>query len=188
MQEGENVAKLEKADILELTVRHLHQLQRHNGLSARPENSYAEKFKAGFRHCAAEVSSFLGVIDHGTSAQIVNHLNTCMTQIDRSATPNQQHAQYIANRGLSMAGTGGRPAIQIQSPNQINAHAMGAPMMGAAHGMPQQFAGDVRMAMANQMHMRHMGHRSSNSSPETRIITPPLSPKIEVDASMWRPW
>ncbi|XP_008467858.1 enhancer of split mbeta protein-like [Diaphorina citri] len=57
--EGENVSKLEKADILELTVRHLHKLRRQQSLGLTPEAAYADRFKAGFTHCAAEVSQYL---------------------------------------------------------------------------------------------------------------------------------
>ncbi|KAJ8972254.1 hypothetical protein NQ317_014619 [Molorchus minor] len=50
--EGENVSKLEKADILELTVRHLHSLKRQHQLVLPPEQSYADRFRAGFSQCA----------------------------------------------------------------------------------------------------------------------------------------
>lgn len=177
---------MEKADILELTVRHLHQLRRQNVLSPRSENTYAEKFKAGFRHCAAEVSSFLGGIDHGTSSKIVNHLNTCMTHIERNTAPAPAHLhqQYAANRPLPPSN--GRP---VQSPN---AHAI-IPQRVPALGVSQQFD-VVRMLAANQMNMYRDGGRSQNATPEsvndssTRINTPPLSPKDNEDASMWRPW
>jgi hairy and enhancer of split, invertebrate len=52
--EGENVSKLEKADILELTVRHLHRVRRQQ---RRP--TFADRFRAGFTHCASEVSRCL---------------------------------------------------------------------------------------------------------------------------------
>ncbi|KAF4517714.1 hypothetical protein B566_EDAN013392 [Ephemera danica] len=45
--EGENVSKLEKADILELTVRHLHRLRRQHALTLTPEVTYADRFRAG---------------------------------------------------------------------------------------------------------------------------------------------
>ena len=60
--EGENLTKLEKADVLELTVRHLHKLRERQALGLNPAvsaASYADKFRAGFTHCAAEVSRYL---------------------------------------------------------------------------------------------------------------------------------
>ena len=57
--EGESITKLEKADVLELTVRHLRKLKRQNALGLTPQATYAGKFKAGYAHCAQEVSRFI---------------------------------------------------------------------------------------------------------------------------------
>jgi hairy and enhancer of split, invertebrate len=59
--EGENVSKLEKADILELTVRHLHHLQQDeapDSPDAAP-GSHSNRFEAGFSKCASEACHFL---------------------------------------------------------------------------------------------------------------------------------
>ncbi|KAK7869632.1 hypothetical protein R5R35_010002 [Gryllus longicercus] len=76
--EGENVAKLEKADILELTVRHLHRLRRRRRLAATPEAAYADRFRAGFSQCAAEVSQFLSGADPAAAARVLPHLGACL--------------------------------------------------------------------------------------------------------------
>ncbi|CAG0912618.1 unnamed protein product [Notodromas monacha] len=83
--EGENVAKLEKADVLELTVSHLRKLRRQQQTHHSNQNQHQqqqqqsgtntagqlltnggksdddeeERFRAGFARCASEVSSFL---------------------------------------------------------------------------------------------------------------------------------
>ena len=57
--EGENVSKLEKADILELTVRHLHKLNQVQGLVARNPLEDLQKFQAGYSSCAQEATTFL---------------------------------------------------------------------------------------------------------------------------------
>ncbi|MCP3667658.1 MAG: hypothetical protein GY696_35070, partial [Gammaproteobacteria bacterium] len=60
--EGENVSKLEKADILELTVRHLHKLnqsQRLTGGGPRNPLEDVQKFQAGYSSCAQEATNFL---------------------------------------------------------------------------------------------------------------------------------
>ncbi|XP_059622742.1 enhancer of split mbeta protein-like [Phlebotomus argentipes] len=85
--EGENVAKLEKADILELTVRHLHSLRRQNALAVRPEHTYADRFKAGFRHCAAEVTTFLSGMDQATRMHLASHLSGCIRRLDVAQPP-----------------------------------------------------------------------------------------------------
>lgn len=80
--DGESVTKLEKADILELTVRHLHNLRRQNKLYATASAAYADRFKAGFSHCASEVSQFLNKIDRNANAHLMRHLTECMQRVD----------------------------------------------------------------------------------------------------------
>ena len=59
--EGEAIAKLEKADVLELTVRHLQKLKRQQMLQANPALDM-DRFRAGFTSCATEVSRCLASI------------------------------------------------------------------------------------------------------------------------------
>lgn len=84
--EGENVSKLEKADILELTVRHLHTLKRQHQLILTPEQNYADKFRAGFSQCAQEVSQFLTsppeCEDRSSGNRLLQHLGSCVRQME----------------------------------------------------------------------------------------------------------
>ncbi|KAJ8916796.1 hypothetical protein NQ315_005801 [Exocentrus adspersus] len=84
--EGENVSKLEKADILELTVRHLHNLKRQNQLVLPPEHTYVDRFRAGFTQCAKEVTHFIAspadTIDPESCRKLVQHLGACVKQLD----------------------------------------------------------------------------------------------------------
>ena len=57
--EGENVSKLEKADILELTVRHLHKLNQNRRLLVRNPLEELQRFQAGYSSCAQEAATFL---------------------------------------------------------------------------------------------------------------------------------
>ena len=57
--QGENVSKLEKADILELTVRHLHKMQQAKCLTARNPIEELRRFQTGYSSCAQEATSFL---------------------------------------------------------------------------------------------------------------------------------
>ena len=57
--EGENVSKLEKADILELTVRHLHKLNQSQGLVPKNPIEELQRFQAGYTSCAQEAATFL---------------------------------------------------------------------------------------------------------------------------------
>lgn len=91
--EGENVAKLEKADILELTVRHLHTLRAARRLTLTPENSYADRFREGFTQCAQEVSSFLSTpvaaaVHPAAGAQLMRHLGGCLRRLEGTSSTN----------------------------------------------------------------------------------------------------
>lgn len=84
--EGENVSKLEKADILELTVRHLHGLKRQQQLVIPQEQSYIDKFRAGFSQCAQEVTHFITtpseIVDPAAGKKLLQHLGACVRQLE----------------------------------------------------------------------------------------------------------
>ena len=77
--EGENVSKLEKADILELTVRHLHKLSQSRRLMVRNPLEDLQKFQAGYSSCAQEAATFLlstPGVDVRLSQRLLSHLSS----------------------------------------------------------------------------------------------------------------
>ncbi|XP_042748933.1 transcription factor HES-4 isoform X1 [Lagopus leucura] len=78
-------SKLEKADILEMTVKHLRNLQRAQmaaALSADP--SVLGKYRAGFNECMNEVTRFLSTcegVNADVRARLLGHLSACLGQI-----------------------------------------------------------------------------------------------------------
>ncbi|CAL8095325.1 unnamed protein product [Orchesella dallaii] len=97
--EGESVSRLEKADVLELTVRHLHKLRRSQQIS---ESSAGERFRAGFVHCANEVSKYITTltktngpapVDMTVSSRLVGHLEQCINHLESSAQIHHQMMQ-----------------------------------------------------------------------------------------------
>ncbi|XP_074074895.1 transcription factor HES-4 [Macrotis lagotis] len=78
-------SKLEKADILEMTVKHLRSLQRVQvtaALSGDP--SVLGKYRAGFNECMNEVTRFLSSCDGVTSdvrSRLLSHLAACLSQL-----------------------------------------------------------------------------------------------------------
>ena len=83
--EGESITKLEKADVLELTVKHLRKLKRQNALGLTPQATYAGRFKAGYAHCAQEVSNFMSHnrhIDVHVSTRLLSHLSSCIQALE----------------------------------------------------------------------------------------------------------
>ncbi len=85
--EGESITKLEKADVLELTVRHLRKLKQQNALGLTPQATYAGRFKAGYAHCAHEVSKFVTTedqqkLDVNVSTRLLSHLGGCIQALE----------------------------------------------------------------------------------------------------------
>ena len=84
--EGESITKLEKADVLELTVRHMQKLKSQNALGLTPQATYAGKFKAGYAQCAQEVSKFMQTqvagVDVHVSGRLLSHLNGCIRALE----------------------------------------------------------------------------------------------------------
>ena len=76
-------SKLEKADILEMTVKHLQNLQmQQQQQQLTPDHAMMAKFRAGFAECANEVSRFMGSmegVDHTVRQRLLNHLANCLT-------------------------------------------------------------------------------------------------------------
>merc|ERR1712226_483810 len=75
--EGESITKLEKADVLELTVRHLRKLRRQEMLTLNP-SAEQENYRAGYTACATEVSQCLPrlapSVDLTTRTRLMSHL------------------------------------------------------------------------------------------------------------------
>lgn len=75
-KEGLRHNKMEKADILELTVKHLRQLKRHSIAEGGDET-----FRTGFSECAAEVRKFLSSIpelETNLQVRLLEHLSLCI--------------------------------------------------------------------------------------------------------------
>ncbi|NXF12102.1 HES1 factor, partial [Smithornis capensis] len=78
-------SKLEKADILEMTVKHLRNLQRAQmtaALSADP--TVLGKYRAGFNECMNEVTRFLSTcegVNNDVRTRLLSHLSACLGQI-----------------------------------------------------------------------------------------------------------
>lgn len=74
-------SKLEKADILEKTVKHLQELQRQQAaLTQAADPKIINKYKAGFTDCANEVSRFPG-LDPLVKRRLLQHLSNCINGV-----------------------------------------------------------------------------------------------------------
>ena len=93
--EGESITKLEKADVLELTVRHLKKLHQHKMLTLNP-GMEQDTFKTGYGAAAAEVSRCLTATGPGVDitirSKLMNHLGQRLSTMPQD-TPLQHHHQ-----------------------------------------------------------------------------------------------
>ena len=94
--EGESITKLEKADVLELTVRHLRKLSAQGGLllSSGGGGENSDNFRAGFRACVGEIGRFVTSscsaagepgIDLTVSARLLQHLSVTHQNLESNA-------------------------------------------------------------------------------------------------------
>ena len=84
--EGESITKLEKADVLELTVRHLQKLKRQQMLTLNPHMEQ-DRYHAGYTACATEVSRCLSTVpgvDITLSSRMMSHLGQKLTTLDNT--------------------------------------------------------------------------------------------------------
>lgn len=113
-------SKLEKADILEMTVRHVQTLHRHEAATGRSLNTDASaKYRAGFTQCAAEVSKFLAgvaglpsdlhtrILAHLSSynfpeSQAVKSETTAVKALTPAMSPQQKEAQQGSVAGVPL--------------------------------------------------------------------------------------
>ena len=83
--EGESISKLEKADVLELTVKHLRKLKRQQMLALNPGLDL-DRFHAGYTACATEVSKCLAStgVDIAVGSRLMSHLGHSLNSIETS--------------------------------------------------------------------------------------------------------
>jgi len=88
--EGESITKLEKADVLEITVRHLQKLKRQRMLRASSPSVDLDRYRSGFTSCASEVSRCLASIpgvDVRVGTALMSHLGARITSLEKEVAP-----------------------------------------------------------------------------------------------------
>merc|ERR1712024_275612 len=83
--EGESISKLEKADVLELTVKLLRKLRRQQMLAVNPGLDM-DRYRAGYTTCATEVSRCLAStgVDISIGSRLMSHLGHKLNTIETS--------------------------------------------------------------------------------------------------------
>ncbi|KAJ1527158.1 hypothetical protein ONE63_008689 [Megalurothrips usitatus] len=143
-------SKLEKADILEMTVKHLQNVQRQQvsqAVSADPHTLH--KFKAGFNECASEVSRFVSRmegLDTAVRQRLVAHLSGCV-----------QGLQQIAPFSFPGLGQG------------LGGHGGGLGGVGAGLGGLGAGLGPAASASVLQQVQQQLGDINNNSNVASRL-------------------
>ncbi|CAO2631496.1 Transcription factor HES-1 [Lemmus lemmus] len=184
-------SKLEKADILEMTVKHLRNLQRAQMTAAlSTDPSVLGKYRAGFSECMNEVTRFLSTcegVNTEVRTRLLGHLANCMTQINAMTYPGQPH-----------------PALQAPPPPPGAAPPPGsAPCkLGSQAGEAAKVFGGFQVVPAPDGQFAflipngafaHSGPvipvytSNSGTSVGPNAVSPSSGSSLTAD-SMWRPW
>ncbi|KFB37682.1 AGAP012346-PA-like protein [Anopheles sinensis] len=108
-------SKLEKADILDLTVKHLQDIERRRlAVAMAVDPSVPEKFASGYRECIDEIAKYfdtLGTVDEGLKGRVRKHLESCLT--------------FPGKAGPFPGGVGPFGGVSLTSPDDINNNTQG---------------------------------------------------------------
>lgn len=123
-------SKLEKADILEMTVRYLKNMERQQmAVEIARDPQVMNKYRAGFSECATEVSRYVSRIDgvdDGLKRRLIGHLTGCVSSLNINSIPSNgqtsapvttpvQFAAGIAFPGMTISAS----PLQVQIPSGL---------------------------------------------------------------------
>ncbi|XP_034411855.1 transcription factor HES-1-B-like [Cyclopterus lumpus] len=175
-------SKLEKADILEMTVKHLRNLQRLQMTTAvNTDPCVLGKYRAGFSECVGEVTRFLSTsegVNTEVRTRLLSHLASCVTQIN----PVNFYAPHPVALGLGQTGPQitavSAPQMPSKSGSSMHASPEAMKLYGGFQVVPTrdgQFAFLVSSAALMPLGAQNSHHMS------------PVAPQGTLD-SVWRPW
>ncbi|XP_043240527.1 enhancer of split mbeta protein-like [Amphibalanus amphitrite] len=184
--EGENVTKLEKADVLELTVRHLRKLKQNHLLGVLNPNVLHERYMAGFTHCASQVSTFLAAsgpaADVGVSARLMNHVSKYMQAMEKVATI---HGGFPPAPAPTVA-----PRIITPPLTPPGAAAHPHPATGTQHPHPLHRPMRVHCELSPAASASYSDLSPSASEASSRVSGSPRPEELVSgdEEKVWRPW
>ncbi|XP_028609613.1 transcription factor HES-1 [Grammomys surdaster] len=207
-------SKLEKADILEMTVKHLRNLQRAQMTAAlSTDPSVLGKYRAGFSECMNEVTRFLSTcegVNTEVRTRLLGHLANCMTQINAMTYPGQAHPALQAPPPPPPSGPGGPQHAPFAPPPPLVPIPGGAApppgsapcKLGSQAGEAAKVFGGFQVVPAPDGQFAflipngafsHSGPvipvytSNSGTSVGPNAVSPSSGSSLTAD-SMWRPW
>jgi len=186
--EGEDVAKMEKADVLEVTVNHLKKLRQRGQLTMKPLPNSQEKYREGYTKCASEVSRCLASIegvDVTLGTKLMTHLGLKLTAHEKTSPLTIMVPQSGPSPALSSASSGYSSASEL-SPNHPS-----SPSLTGSVISPLPLPHNGILTFAPQIQPTNL---SVKSELKQELVNPsnPLVMRVrKVVGSakpMWRPW
>lgn len=115
--------KLEKADILEMAVKHLQNVQRQQlALAMVSDSSVLRKFKTGFNECATEIDRYMNQmdgVDNAMKQRVTSHLQKCingMEQVAQLNFPGFSNMPFLSGGNSLISSTN---QTQLETPSNI---------------------------------------------------------------------
>lgn len=113
-------SKLEKADILEMTVKHLRNMQRVQMTAMSTDAAVMSKYRAGFNECVNEVTRFLSTcegVNTEVRSRLLGHLSACLAQVlAASGYAHPAHAAQQAHAAAAVAAAAAAQPLHAQLP------------------------------------------------------------------------
>uniref|UniRef100_A0A4W4G1A0 Hairy-related 9 n=1 Tax=Electrophorus electricus TaxID=8005 RepID=A0A4W4G1A0_ELEEL len=202
-------SKLEKADILEMTVKHLRNMQRVQMTAMSTDTTVLSKYRAGFNECMNEVTRFLSTcegVNTEVRSRLLGHLSSCLGQMMAmnypQPPPAQQahlaqplHVQLPSTLPVSgvfggfqlVPATDGQFAFLIPNPAFPSATTPVIPLYANA-GVPVAVnAGPVHASSAPTVASPVQGMTSFAGG--SQAVSPVgVSAGVESSEPVWRPW
>lgn len=163
-------SKLEKADILEMTVRHVQVLHRQDQqFKSFIGSDEGTKYRAGFSHCTTEVTKLLKSMDHDIPPdlhrKIAKHLNSVVTPVTSVNSANDLNS-YSANVQNSVHVGPSQPPIILVLQSQ--------PQVNTAQVVPiTQVSTATTMPIA-QLPVTHLPGNSLGAQPSIMVLQSPV--------------
>ncbi|XP_005989429.1 hairy-related 6 [Latimeria chalumnae] len=197
-------SKLEKADILEMTVKHLRNLQRAQMTAVlNTDPTVLGKYRAGFSECMNEVTRFLSTcegVNTEVRTRLLGHLANCITQINAMNYPTQSQipagASHPSFSQPLVQIPGGAPQTNMVPingvPCKIGTPAVeGTKVYGGFQLVPAsdgQFAFLIpNTAFAHNGPVIPVYANTNMTTTVPTAVSPSIAPSVTAD-SVWRPW
>lgn len=192
-------SKLEKADILELTVRHF---QRHRSLDVQGVHQY----RAGFADCVREVQRYLETpdahtmttMDAGVRQRLLRHLENCVSEVDtdlrtpqvvgeeRVQPPDSSTSEEINNN--SQQSEGGPGGSAQQQAKLLKTYDGNFVFLLPSHYVQLASALGINLRQQQVMENANEGPSEPGGGAEEKPIDFSHNCGDEKVQDMWRPW